>query len=153
MSTGKEPIRVLVVDDSPTMADAVSALLTDDPRIEVVGRANTGSRAVTLARLLRPDVITMDLLMPDLDGPWTLVALHQINPQVRCCFMSGNTGTYDVELLLRMGAAAVLQKPFSLAKVAQIVQQLLDGSARPLRLGALSRMAMEPIEYSTTRMT
>ncbi|PTL83974.1 chemotaxis protein CheB [Vitiosangium sp. GDMCC 1.1324] len=74
MSGGKDPIRVLVVDDSPTMADAVSSLLTDDPRIEVVGRANTGSRAVTLARLLRPDVITMDLLMPDLDGPAAIMA-------------------------------------------------------------------------------
>ena len=75
MIDGKQSIRVLVVDDSPTMADAVSALLTDDPRIEVVGRANTGSRAVTLARLLRPDVITMDLLMPDLDGPAAIAAI------------------------------------------------------------------------------
>ena len=71
----KERIRVLVVDDSPTMVDAVSALLTDDPRIEVVGRANSGNRAVSLARLLRPDVITMDLLMPDLDGPGAIAEI------------------------------------------------------------------------------
>ncbi len=65
----KRPIRVLVVDDSPTMANALTALLTEDARIEVVGRAGDGQRAVTLARLLRPDVITMDLLLPTLDGP------------------------------------------------------------------------------------
>ena len=67
MSTKK--IRVLVVDDSPTMANTLTALLTEEPRIEVVGRAADGNRAVQLARLLRPDVITMDLLLPGLDGP------------------------------------------------------------------------------------
>mgnify|MGYP006149282613 CR=1 FL=1 len=67
--------RVLVVDDSPTMVNTMAALLSQDSRIEVVGRANTGSRAVTLARLLRPDVITMDLLMPDLDGPAAIAAI------------------------------------------------------------------------------
>ncbi|MBF5042134.1 response regulator [Aggregicoccus sp. 17bor-14] len=65
----RRPVRVLVVDDSPTMASALTALLTEDPRIEVVGRAADGQRAVALARLLRPDVITMDLLLPALDGP------------------------------------------------------------------------------------
>jgi DNA-binding response OmpR family regulator len=64
--------------------------------------------------------------MAELDGPWTLVALHQINPQVRCCFMSGNTGEYDTASLLEMGAAAVLQKPFGLNEVTQALQQLLN---------------------------
>ncbi|NBD13972.1 MULTISPECIES: chemotaxis protein CheB [Corallococcus] len=67
--SSKKPIRVLVVDDSPTMANTLTALLTEEPRIEVVGRAADGNRAVQLARLLRPDVITMDLLLPGLDGP------------------------------------------------------------------------------------
>ncbi|HWG43864.1 MAG TPA: response regulator [Gemmataceae bacterium] len=70
-------------------------------------------------------VVLLDVQMPGLDGPWTLVALHRINPQVRCCFMSGNTGEYDAEMLLGMGATAVFQKPFGLNEVTQALQQLL----------------------------
>jgi CheY-like chemotaxis protein len=74
-------------------------------------------------------VVLLDVQMPNLDGPWTLVALHRINPRVRCCFMSGHTGEYDAETLLGMGAAAVFQKPFGLDEVTQALQQMLGGPA------------------------
>jgi two-component system chemotaxis response regulator CheB len=106
MST--EPIRVLVVDDSPTMADAVSALLTDDPRIEVVGRANTGSRAVTLARLLRPDVITMDLLMPDLDGPAAIAAIMAEAP-ARILVVSAVADQRNLDVCFQAMSAGALE--------------------------------------------
>jgi two-component system chemotaxis response regulator CheB len=108
MSSGKEPIRVLVVDDSPTMADAVSALLTDDPRIEVVGRANTGSRAVTLARLLRPDVITMDLLMPDLDGPAAIAAIMAEAP-ARILVVSAVADQRNLDVCFQAMSAGALE--------------------------------------------
>jgi len=108
MSTGKAPIRVLVVDDSPTMADAVSTLLTEDPRIEVVGRANTGSRAVTLARLLRPDVITMDLLMPDLDGPAAIAAIMAEAP-ARILVVSAVADQRNSEVCFQAMSAGALE--------------------------------------------
>lgn len=108
MSSGKEPIRVLVVDDSPTMADAVSALLSDDPRIEVVGRANTGSRAVTLARLLRPDVITMDLLMPDLDGPAAIAAIMAEAP-ARILVVSAVADQRNLDVCFQAMSAGALE--------------------------------------------
>jgi two-component system, chemotaxis family, protein-glutamate methylesterase/glutaminase len=61
-------IRVLVADDSPTMVTAIIGLLSEDPRVRVVGQANDGLRAVELAKTLRPDVITMDVVMPGVDG-------------------------------------------------------------------------------------
>ena len=61
-------VRVLVVEDSATDRELLVALLSGDPDFQVVGLAENGQRAVDLARELRPDLITMDVLMPVLDG-------------------------------------------------------------------------------------
>ncbi|MBA3876290.1 MAG: chemotaxis response regulator protein-glutamate methylesterase [Anaerolinea sp.] len=70
-----EPIRVLVVDDSAFMRHAVTRLLGESPGIEVVGAAANGEAGLELARQLRPDVITLDVEMPVLDG---LGMLHRV---------------------------------------------------------------------------
>lgn len=62
------PINVLIADDSPTACAALKALLAETPDIKVVGVANNGVEAVTLAKRLRPDLVTMDVRMPQLDG-------------------------------------------------------------------------------------
>lgn len=61
-------IRVLVADDSPTVQQLLTLMLEQDPDLEIVGHAASGVDAVELAERLRPDVITMDVEMPDLDG-------------------------------------------------------------------------------------
>jgi len=62
------PLRILVVDDHAVVRAGLSALLGDEPDLEVVGAAGDGREAVELARALRPDVVLMDLRMPGLDG-------------------------------------------------------------------------------------
>lgn len=109
----RRPIRVLVGDDSPTMASALAALLTEDARLEVVGCAGDGQRAVTLARLLRPDVITMDLLLPGLDGT---AAIERIMMEVptRILVVSGMVDEGRASLgfeAMRAGALELIGKP------------------------------------------
>ncbi|WP_426754494.1 chemotaxis protein CheB [Myxococcus sp. Y35] len=109
----KRPIRVLVVDDSPTMANMLTALLTEEPRIEVVGRAGDGNRAVQLARLLRPDVITMDLLLPGLDGPGAIAAIMSQAP-ARILVVSAVAEQRGVDLgfqAMSAGALELIGKP------------------------------------------
>ena len=72
------PIQVLVVDDSPTARDLISALIAGDPRLTVRGQAEDGRAAVRLAQALRPDLVTMDLRMPEMDG---LQAIAEIMDQ------------------------------------------------------------------------
>jgi len=73
--------------------------------------------------------VLLDVRMPEMDGPQTLAALRSINPEVRCCFMSGHTGDYSAEQLLELGASHVFQKPFGLSELAWTLQRLLQAGA------------------------
>jgi DNA-binding NarL/FixJ family response regulator len=76
-------IRILVADDHPIVRDGLVAILSTQPDFEVVGEAGTGSEAVERALSLRPDVMLLDLEMPELDGVEVLRHLAQSNPEVR----------------------------------------------------------------------
>jgi two-component system, chemotaxis family, protein-glutamate methylesterase/glutaminase len=108
----KRPIRVLVVDDSPTMVNTMATLLTMDSRIEVIGRAGDGNRAVSLARLLRPDVITMDLLLPGLDGPGAIAAIMTDAPaRILVVSAVADRGADLAFQAIRAGALELIAKP------------------------------------------
>jgi two-component system chemotaxis response regulator CheB len=72
--------RVLVVDDSAFMRKAISLMLESDPEIEVVGMASNGEDGIELNQKLKPDVITLDIEMPRMDGLTALKRIMSENP-------------------------------------------------------------------------
>lgn len=116
---------ILVVDDD----DAVRTLLDVGLRQYgfAVWLAADGQDALQIYQQNRSeiDAVLLDVRMPGLDGPQTLSALCQLNPQIRSCFMTGQAGSYSHDELLQRGAAHVFQKPFQLAEVAQILGNLI----------------------------
>ncbi len=66
------PIKVLIVDDSIFMRTLISDMLKTEPEIKIIGTAKNGYEALELIPKLKPDVITLDIIMPELDGPSTL---------------------------------------------------------------------------------
>lgn len=104
-------VRVLVVDDSPLSVDVLASRIARDPRLEVVGFAYDGLRAVELAKKLRPSVITMDLNMPKLDGLAAIERVMKESP-TRILVVTGqdDRGTLAFEAL-RRGACDLLEKP------------------------------------------
>ncbi|MDP1992665.1 MAG: response regulator [Syntrophales bacterium] len=102
-------IRVLVVEDSPTWTKKLILLLESDGEIEVVGQAASGLQAVEMAADLRPDLITMDVVMPDMDGleatrrimaanptPILIVTAHENAPGLKLVFNAMKAGALEV---------------------------------------------------------
>jgi CheY-like chemotaxis protein len=117
---------VLVVDDEHLVRIMVQLGLEREG-FDVWLAAN-GREAIAVYRAHKEDiaVVLLDVHMPGLDGPATLDALRKRNPEVRACFMSGDTGSYEPDELLQRGAVHVLAKPFRLDDLANILRQLAD---------------------------
>lgn len=106
-------IRVLVAEDSAAARGLISAILESDPEIRVVGRAVDGAEAVRLARDLAPDLVTMDIHMPVMDGLQACRAIMEGAP-VPIVVVSATTRVRDQHLALealRAGALALIAKP------------------------------------------
>ena len=80
---GTRTIRLLVVDDRPTVRTGLRIWLALEPDLEVVGEASDGSEAISLTQALRPDVVLMDVEMPGMDGISATAALRSLPPRAR----------------------------------------------------------------------
>ena len=104
------PIRVLVVDDHRLFTHALTTVLLQDGRFEVVGTAATGREAVTLAKNARADVVLMDMSMPVLDGPAATRKLRSHDPPPQVIALSGHTDELSRTAALDAGASAFVTK-------------------------------------------
>ena len=112
---------ILIVDDEGCVRSVLNLGMRQ--RGFAVWLASDGQEAFDLYRCYREtiDVVLLDVQMPGADGPRTLAALQELNPRVRCCFMTGNLGDYTERGLLNLGAVTVIFKPFRLAEVTEIL--------------------------------
>ena len=124
-----ELIRVLVVDDSALMRKLIPAILARDPSIEVVGTAMDGAFALKKIEELRPDVVTLDLEMPRMDGMETLRLIMQRAPMPVILFSThSKEGAYSTLKALALGAVDFIAKPTDAAggHLETIADQLIE---------------------------
>jgi two-component system chemotaxis response regulator CheB len=124
-----EPIRVLVVDDSALMRKLIPAILARDPSIEVVGTAMDGAFALKKIEELHPDVVTLDLEMPRMDGMETLRLIMLRAPLPVILFSThSKEGAYSTLKGLALGAVDFIAKPADAAagNLETIADQLID---------------------------
>jgi anti-anti-sigma factor len=124
------PHGVLVVDDEKAVRGVLEARLRAEGY--QVWEASHGLQAIDCYQRHGEEiaVVLLDVLMPGLDGPLTLACLQKLCPTIRCCFMTGNPGSYTEEGLLAMGAVRVFQKPFAFTELIDTLNELTGGLPR-----------------------
>ena len=114
-----EQIKILVVDDSAFMRKSLTLLLESDPQIKVIGTAADGLMAIEKVKLLKPDIITLDVEMPKMDGLTALKKIMAENPLPVIMVSSLTTEGADVTLkALELGAVDFIPKEMSFISVA-----------------------------------
>ena len=122
-------IKVLITDDSPVVSGYLKYIFSSDPEMEVVGTASNGEEAVALVRELKPDVVTMDIHMPRMDGFEATRQIMETTPvPIVICSASWNPEEVDKTFrTMEAGAVAALEKPQGMAHPdsQQSVQELV----------------------------
>jgi two-component system, chemotaxis family, protein-glutamate methylesterase/glutaminase len=129
------PVRVLVVDDSPSMRAALNRILGADPDIQVVGCAPEPHAARAMIKELNPDVVTLDVEMPGMDGLSFLEKIMRLRPMpvVMCSTLTARGTEVTIEAL-RLGAVDCVAKPsgnaLELARDADLLRTKVKAAAR-----------------------
>jgi DNA-binding NarL/FixJ family response regulator len=145
-------IRVLVVDDHPTFVRAVTLLLDADDDLEVVGSAAEGATAVALAVELQPDVVLMDLNMPEVNGLEAIREIVGAVPHVAVIVLTMFDDDESVVTALRLGARGYLLKGARQDEIRRAVRAAAAGEAifGPVVARKLSALLDRPPETAST---
>jgi DNA-binding NarL/FixJ family response regulator len=122
-------IRLLIVDDHPVVRDGLRGMFAGDPEFEVVGEAADGGEALTLAEALRPDVILMDLRMPEIDGATAIQQLSEQGNAARVLVLTTYDTDADVGPALKAGATGYLLKDSPRAELFRAVHAAHRGES------------------------
>jgi two-component system, NarL family, response regulator LiaR len=122
-------IRVIVADDHDLFRTGLSSLVASEPDFEVVAQASGGKAAVRLARELRPDVILMDLRMPDMGGEEATRHIVEANPQARVVILTVVADEDVVTEAVRAGACGYLIKDSPIDEVVAAARAAAAGKA------------------------
>ena len=125
--TNSTKIRIVCVDDHPIVRDGLASIFGLQPDMELIGAAESGAQALNLARQLHPDVILVDLRLPDMSGHELTRQILAHSPQARIIVLTSFEGDADIERALSAGARGYVVKG--------IVREELLGAIRAMHAG------------------
>ncbi len=149
--TGTPPCRVLILDDDPAFQGLIQDVLTMEPGRFEIAQAESGMQGVEQLASFRPDVVVLDVCLPDADGIDLLPMLRDLDPQVQLLVSTGFGTNARREAALRAGAVRFLEKPYDLMAFKAL---LLDLAARRPRLEGAGMTFLDLIQMmSVSRKT
>lgn len=125
----REVVRVLLADDHPVVRSGIKGMLAPDPGLEIVGEASNGTEAVALALELRPDVVLMDLRMPELDGASATAEIRAERPETQVLVLTTYDTDADIVRAIDAGAIGYLLKDVPHEEITRAVRAAAGGES------------------------
>lgn len=129
MST-QAPIRVFSVDDHPLLREGLAVIINNQPDMQMVAQAATGSDAIQMFRQQQPDVTLLDLRLPDMNGIDVLIAIRTEFPEARIIMLTTFEGDVDIRRALEAGARGYMLKNMPPKELVEVIRQVHAGKKR-----------------------
>ena len=120
-------LRVLLADDHQIMREGLKLLVNRQPDMEVIGEADNGCEAVALAQELKPDVVLMDVSMPEMNGFKATMKLKRLYPQIHILALTRHTDEGYLQQLLEAGASGYVLKKSASAMLIEAIRAIVAG--------------------------
>ncbi len=120
-------MRIVLVDDHEIVREGMCALLQKCPEVEVVGQAGDGRTAVALVQKLQPDIVIMDIGMPNLNGIDATQQMLAENPHLKILALSTHSDAWMVAKMIRAGAKGYMLKESAFSELSNALQAIMEG--------------------------
>jgi two-component system, NarL family, nitrate/nitrite response regulator NarL len=129
MSVAKKKIKVLIVDDHPVVRKGLLSCLANKDHLKIVGEAANGTEAVKLAKELAPDIVLMDISMPEMDGLAVTETLRKEAPQTKVLILSMQSNRDAVLRIIKAGARGYVLKDAPTDELVHAIETVFAGDA------------------------
>ena len=124
-----EPIRLLIVDDHAVVRKGLAMVLRLEPDFEIIGEAENGRVGLEAAKRLNPDIVLVDLVMPEMDGQEMALALRKLNPKIKVMMLTGTEVDDRVIDLVAAGIEGYVLKNIEPAELVRAIHAVAHGEA------------------------
>ncbi|MDQ6771611.1 MAG: response regulator transcription factor [Candidatus Dormibacteraeota bacterium] len=148
MTVATRPVRILVVDDQTLFRTGLSRLLAEDERIDVVGQAEDGAAAVAQFDALAPDVVLMDVKMPEVDGVEATKRIMEKHPEAKVLILTTFDADSSIIQALKAGAAGYVLKDSQADAIVSSILAVMSGER--VMASAVAKRVLDMLTGTTT---
>jgi NarL family two-component system response regulator LiaR len=155
MNNNGETVKLVIVDDHRVVRSGVKALIETEPGLEVIGEAGDGREAVTKVKAQQPDVVLMDLVMPEMDGVEATNEITKLSPAPEILILTSFSEEERIIQAIKAGASGYLIKDASPDELVQAIEDVYHGESTldPKVAGTVLRSVQKEPEDSAEELT
>ena len=151
-----DSIRILIVDDHAVVRKGLAMVLRLEPDLEVIGEAENGRAGLAAAQSLNPDIVLVDLVMPEMDGKEMALALRRCSPKIKLMMLTGTEVDDRVFDLVAAGIEGYVLKNIEPGELVRAIHAVVHGEAYlhpDVMKKVLTRMGQQPQEAASVSLT